>query len=141
MCRLHSAKVWKSVKDGYIPPKRVKSPAQKEARRNNALALKIIQKHLSKAMRNKMETITSAKELWLSLEQTFKSDERGLVNMILEDKTDDTKREVKGYRTFSQLLIWLGMFDSEEPSNIGMSDSEEPSNTEMSDSEEPSVGF
>ena len=88
--RLLSAKVWKSVKDGYIPPKRVKSPAQKEARRNNALALEIIQKHLSlaleiiqkhlslaleiiqkhlsKAMRNKMETITSAKELWLSLE-------------------------------------------------------------------------
>jgi hypothetical protein len=55
------AKVWKSVEDGYVPPKRVKSPTQKEARRNNALALEIIQKHLSKAMRNKMETITSAK--------------------------------------------------------------------------------
>ena len=102
---LLSAKVWKSVKDGYIPPKRVKSPAQKEAKRNNALALEIIQKHLSKAMRNKMETITSAKELWLSLEQTFKRDERGLVNMILEDKIDDIKKEVKGYRTFSQLLF------------------------------------
>ncbi|CAF1536400.1 unnamed protein product, partial [Adineta steineri] len=22
ICRLHSAKVWKSVKDGYVPPKR-----------------------------------------------------------------------------------------------------------------------
>ena len=127
--RLLSAKVWKSVKDGYIPPKRVKSPAQKEAKRNNALALESIQKYLSKAMRNKMETITSAKESWLSLEQTFKKDERGLVNMILEDKTNDIKREVKGYITFSQLLIWLGIFDSEEPNNTGMSDSEEPNNT------------
>ena len=68
ICRLLSTKVWKSVKDGYVPPKRVKSPTQKEAKMNNALALEIIQKHLSKAMRNKMETITSAKELWLSLE-------------------------------------------------------------------------
>ena len=67
--------------------------------------LKIIQKDLSKAMRDKMKTITSAKELWLSLEQTFKKDERVLVNMILEDKIDDIKREVKGYRTFSQLLF------------------------------------
>jgi hypothetical protein len=92
MGRLLSAKVWKSVKDGYIPSKGVKSPAQKEAKRNNALALEIIQKHLSKAMRNKMETITSTKELWLSLEQTFKNDEVGLVNIILEDKTDDIKK-------------------------------------------------
>ena len=93
---LQYAGVWKSVKDGYIPPKRVKSPTQKEAKRNNALALEIIQKYLSKTMRNKMKTIILAKEPWLSLEQTFKEDEVGLVNMILEDKTDDIKREVKG---------------------------------------------
>ena len=58
--------------------------------------------------------------------------------MILEDMTDDMKSEVKGYRTFIQLLGWLGMYDPEEPSNTGMTDSEEPSNIEMSDSEEPS---
>ena len=55
--------VWKSVEDGYIPPKQVKSAAQKEAKRNNALALEIIQRNLSKAMRDKMKTITSTKEL------------------------------------------------------------------------------
>ena len=71
-----------------------------------------------------METITSTKELWLSLEQTFKSDERGLVNMMLEDMTDDMKSEVKGYRNFIQLLGCLGMYDSEEPSTIEVSDSE-----------------
>ena len=64
--------IWESVKDGYIPPKRVKLAAQKEAKRNNALALEIIQKDLSKAMRDKMKTITSAKELLLSLEQIYK---------------------------------------------------------------------
>ena len=64
--------VWKSVEDGYIPPKWVKLVAQKEAKRNNALALEIIQKTLSKAMRDEMKTITSTKELWLSLEQIYK---------------------------------------------------------------------
>jgi hypothetical protein len=44
------------VKDGYIPPKRVRLAAQKEAKKNNALALEIIQKELSKTMRNKMKT-------------------------------------------------------------------------------------
>ena len=33
--------IWKSVEDGYIPLKRVKSPTQKEAKRNNAMALEI----------------------------------------------------------------------------------------------------
>ena len=40
--RLLLARVWKLVEDGYIPPKRMKSPAQKEAKRYNALALEII---------------------------------------------------------------------------------------------------
>ena len=44
--------------EGYTPPKKVKSEAQKEGKRNNALALEIIQKNLSKAIRNKMKTTT-----------------------------------------------------------------------------------
>jgi hypothetical protein len=39
---LQSAGVWKSVVDGYTPLKKVKTAAQKEAKRNNALALEII---------------------------------------------------------------------------------------------------
>ena len=77
-----------TVKDGYIPPKRVRSAAQKEAKRNNALALEIIQKELSKAMRDKMKTITSAKELLLILEQIYKvddeEDEEKLLEMLME---------------------------------------------------------
>ena len=69
---LQSAGVWKSVVEGYTHPEKVKSATQKEAKRNNALALEIIQKNLSKAMRDKMKTITSAKEMWLSLEQIYK---------------------------------------------------------------------
>jgi hypothetical protein len=123
------------VEDGYIPPNRVKSAAQKEARRNNALALEIIQEHPSEAMKKKMETITSAKELWLSLDQTFEGDERGLVNMMLEDMTDDMKSEVKGYTNFIQLVGYVRMLEPEKPSNIEVSDSEESSNIEVSNSD------
>jgi len=40
--QFQSKGVWKSVKDGYIPPKWVKSATQKETKKNNALALEII---------------------------------------------------------------------------------------------------
>ena len=94
---LQSTGVWKSVVDGYTPPKRVKSTTQKEAKRNNALALEIIQKNLSKAMRDKMKTITSAKELWLSLEQMYKEDDEEddekLMKMVLETKTENKMRQ------------------------------------------------
>ena len=77
-------------------PEKVKSAAQKEAKRNNALALEIIQKNISKAMRNEIKTITSTKELWLSVEQIYKENDREddlkYVEMIMEDKSDDIKR-------------------------------------------------
>ena len=48
---------------------------------------KSFRKNLSEAMKNEMKTITSAKEVWLSLEQIYKEyDEEGeekLINMIL----------------------------------------------------------
>ena len=105
---LQSVGVWKSVVDGYTPSKRVKSAAQKEAKRSNALALEIIQKNLSKAMRNEMKTITSAKEMWLSLEQIYKEydehDEVKLINMSMEDKSDDIKRQWKRCKSFDVLV-------------------------------------
>jgi uncharacterized membrane protein len=45
--------VWKSVEDGYIPPQWVKSAAQKEAKRNNALALEITQNNTTDKNKNK----------------------------------------------------------------------------------------
>ena len=75
---LQSTGVWQSVVDGYTPPKRVKSAAQMEAKMNNALALEIIQKNLSEAMKNEMKTITSTKEMWLRLEQIYKEDDKNM---------------------------------------------------------------
>ena len=61
-------------------------------------------------MRDKMKTITSAKELWLSLEQIYKEDdeedEEKLMKMVLETEIENKMRQ-------SQQL------ESEEPSNTG----------------------
>ena len=65
---LRSRGLWESVKDGYIPPKRVRSATQREARRKNELALEIIYEDLTEAMKKKLKTITSAKELLPKLE-------------------------------------------------------------------------
>jgi len=57
-----------------------------------------------------MKTITSAKELWISLEQIYKEDdeedEEKLMEMVLETETENKMRQ-------SQQL------ESEEPSNTG----------------------
>ena len=103
---LQSAGVWKSVVDGYTPPKKIKTTTQKEAKRNNALALEIIQKNLSKAMRNEMKNITSAKEMWLSLEQIYKEydkeDEEKLINMIMEDKSKGIRKQMRKCKSIEE---------------------------------------
>ena len=100
---LQSAGVWKSVVDGYTPPKKTKTTTQKETKRSNALALEIIQRNLSEAMKNEMKTITSAKEVWLSLEQIYKEyDEEGenkLINMIMEDKSKGIRKQMRKCKT------------------------------------------
>ena len=47
---LRARGIWESVKDGYIPPKRVRSAAQREAKRKNELALEIIYEDLTEVM-------------------------------------------------------------------------------------------
>ena len=88
---LQSKGVWKSVVNGYTPLKKIKTAAQKEAQRSNALALKIILRNLSEAMKNEMKSITSTKEVWLKLKQIYKEhEEEGenkLINMVMEDKS------------------------------------------------------
>ena len=111
---LQSIGVWKSVVDRYTPLKKVKSAAQKEEKRNNALSLEIIQKNLSKAIKNKMKTTTSTKELWLNLEHIYKEndmdDEIELIKMLIEDMTDDIKKQVdkvKSPEDFEELIFKL----------------------------------
>ena len=123
---LQSTGVWQSVVDGYTPPKQVKSTTQKEEKGNDTLVVEIIQKNLSNAMRNKMRTITSAKEMWLSLEHVFKENDKEsnakLITMLMEDKTDDEKRLLRKFKTFENFeeqMFKTQWLESEKLGSIG----------------------
>ena len=94
---LQSKGIWELVQDGYIPPKRVRSAAQREAKRKNELALEIIYEDLTKPMKGKLKTITSAKELLLRLEQMYKvddeEDEEKLLEMLVEVYEENRMRQ------------------------------------------------
>ena len=137
---LRSRGLWESVKDGYIPPKRVRSAAQREAKIKNELALEIIYEDLTKVMKDKLKTITSANELFLKLEQMYKvddeEDEEKLLEMLVEAGEENKMR--KSQQLYSKEPSNSQVFNSKKPSNIEVSEPKEPSNIEISNSKEPS---
>ena len=81
---------------------------QREARRKNELALEIIYEDRTEAMKKKLKTITSTKELLPKLEQMYKvddeEDEERLLEMLVQADEENKMRK-------SQQLY------SKEPSN------------------------
>jgi hypothetical protein len=74
--RLHlntmGATIWKATIGGSVLLKnRSKFAAQREGKKNDALALKTILSGLSSPIKERMEQCTSAKDLWLKLEETY----------------------------------------------------------------------
>jgi DNA repair exonuclease SbcCD ATPase subunit len=66
------AGVWKAAIGGSVPLKnKSKFAAQREEKKNDALALKTILSGLSSSIKESMGQCTSAKDLWLKLEETY----------------------------------------------------------------------
>jgi hypothetical protein len=66
--------VWKEAIGGSVPLKnKSKFAAQREENKNDALALKTILSGLSSSIKESMGQCTSAKDLWLNLEETYQS--------------------------------------------------------------------
>jgi hypothetical protein len=64
--------VWKETIGGSVPLKnKSKFAAQKEEKKNDALALKTIFNRLSCSIKESMRQFTSAKDLWLNIENTY----------------------------------------------------------------------
>ena len=61
--------VWKSVTTGYTSPKKVNTMTQKDARKNNSMAMELILEGLTDSMKKRIGNYSTAKELWVSLEQ------------------------------------------------------------------------
>jgi len=61
--------IWKSVVTGYTAPKLVKTITQKDARKNNSMAIELILEGLTDSIKGRIGNYSSAKELWVLLEQ------------------------------------------------------------------------
>ena len=61
--------MWKSITTGYTAPKKVKTMTQKDARKNNSMALETIMEGLTNSMKEMIGKYSSAKELWVTIEQ------------------------------------------------------------------------
>jgi hypothetical protein len=68
------AAIWKATIGGSVSLKnKSKFAAQREGKKNDALALKTILSGLSSPIKDSMGQCTSAKDLWLKLEETYQS--------------------------------------------------------------------
>ena len=69
------ADVWISVASGYNASKKPKSAAQKEAKRNNKLAIDTILDGLADSVKSKVGSCASAKYLWDKLQELYEREE------------------------------------------------------------------
>jgi hypothetical protein len=68
------ATIWKATIGGSVPLKnKSKFAAQREGKKNDALALKTILSGLSSPIKESMGQCTSSKDLWLKLEERYQS--------------------------------------------------------------------
>ena len=85
------AAIWKASIGGSVSFKnKSKFTAQREGKKNEALALKTILSGLSSPIKERMEQFTSAKDLWLKIEETYQSKKEK------EDIEDHSIKIIKG---------------------------------------------
>ena len=90
--------IWKASIGGLVPLKnKSKFAAQREGKKNDALALKTILSGLSSPIKESMGQCTSTKDLWLKLEETYQSKEEK------EEIEDHSIKIIKGKES-SKLL-------------------------------------
>jgi hypothetical protein len=117
--RLHlktmGATIWKAAIGGSVPLKnKSKFAAQREGKKNDALALKTILSGLSSPIKESMGQCTSAKDLWLKLEETYQSKKEK------EDIEDHSIKIIKGKESLKTLDCIISKCDLE---NISSEDS------------------
>ena len=67
--------MWQSVLTGYTPPKKLKKKAQKEAKKNNSMAMETILEGLTDHQKKKIGKYSSTKVLWLKIELIYSTKE------------------------------------------------------------------
>jgi hypothetical protein len=140
------ATIWKAAIGGSVPLKnKSKFAAQREGKKNDALALKTILSGLSSPIKEIMEQCTSAKDLWLNLEETYQSKKEK------EDIEDHSIKIIKGKESPKTLDCIISKCDienissedstKEDPKSISNEDIESPKTLDCNDSKCDDVEF
>ena len=120
------AAIWKATIGGYVPLKN-KSKFAAQRKKNDALALKTILSGLSSPIKESMGQCTSAKDLWLKLEETYQSKEEK------EEIEDHSIKIIKGKESSKTLECIISKCDFE---NISSEDKESSDNSTKEDLED-----
>ena len=82
--------VWNAVIFDYIPPKRIRTPAQKKSKKNNANAMEAILHGLPQSIKKKIGPCVSAKEIWVNFEKLYSNKEIAQASLaIVKDGRED----------------------------------------------------
>jgi hypothetical protein len=86
--------IWKASIGGSVSlNNKSKFAAQREGKKNNALALKTILSGLSSPIKESMAQCTSSKDLWLKLEETYQRKKEDIEDNSI--KTNEGKKSTK----------------------------------------------
>jgi hypothetical protein len=122
------ATIWKATIGGYVPLKnKSKFAAQREGKKNDALALKTILSGLSSPIKESMGQCTSTKDLWLKLEETYQSKKEK------EEIEDHSIKIIKGKESSKTLECIVSKCDFE---NISSEDKESSNDSTKEDLED-----
>jgi hypothetical protein len=104
------AVIWKvAISGSVLLKKKSKFAAQREGKRNDTLALKTILSGLSSPIKESMGQCTSAKDLWLNLEETYQNKK--------EDVEDHSIKIIKGKESSKTLDCIISKCDVENISS------------------------
>jgi hypothetical protein len=125
------ADVWISVASGYNASKKPKTTTQKEAKRNNKLAIDTILDGLTNSVKSKVGSCASTKYLWDKLQELYAREEAEEEEEVEEDyNISDFKEENRG-QLFCFNCEGVGHVEFECPHpRIERSDTEEEKSNE-----------
>jgi hypothetical protein len=122
------ATIWKETISGYVSLRnKSKFAAQREGKKNDALAINTIHSGPSSPIKESMGQCTSAKDLWLNLEETYQSKEEK------EEIEDHSIKIIKSKESSKTLECIISKCDFE---NISSEDKESSDNSTKEDLED-----
>ena len=111
----------KSVVIGYTPLKKVKTTAQKEAKKNYSMAMEAILEGLIDIQKKNIGKCTSTKELWIRLEKLYsnKEQEARVKELMLEDIIDLQKEKIGKCNSVEELSFKINQLNEEQEAKDG----------------------